>query len=342
MRKNMYKWLHDITLSNDRVAMPIAGYLGADIIEKGIDEVVKDGKLQYECIKALTNKFPSIAAMTFMDLSIEAEAFGCQVKFAKKEAPTVISHVVNDKASIAALKIPEIGTGRTSEYLNAASLAIKEIHDRPVFGGVIGPFSLAVRLANMTTAMLMTKRDKESLHILLDKCTEFIKQFILAFKEKGANGVIMAEPAAGLLPPALCQEFSSDYVKKIVDETQDSNFIIILHNCGNTATKLVESMVSTGCKALHFGNSVNMVEILPQVPWGVVAFGNLDPANLMKLGSPEKVAEKATDLLYSTANYKNFVLSSGCDIPAGTSLEKIQSIYDALDTFNTKTIKCIA
>ena len=341
MLKNMYNWLHDITLSNYRSAMPIAGYIGADIIGKGIDAVVKNGKLQFECIKALTDRFPSIAAMTFMDLSVEAEAFGCQVKFADKEAPTVISNVANDKASIEALKVPEIGTGRTSEYLNAASLALKEIHDRPVFGGVIGPFSLAVRLANMTTAMLMTKKDKDALHILVNKCTEFIKDYVIAFKEKGVNGIIMAEPAAGLLPPALCQEFSSDYVKKIVDETQDSNFIIILHNCGNT-TKLVESMLTTGCKAFHFGNSVNMAEILPQLPWGIVAFGNLDPANLMKLGSPEKVSEKTTDLLYSTANYKNFVLSSGCDIPAGTSIEKIQAIYDALETFNAKTIKYIA
>jgi uroporphyrinogen decarboxylase len=343
MLKNMYKWLHDVTLSNDRAAMPIAGYPGAELTGAGIVDIVKNAKSQYECIKALAGRFPSAAAMTFMDLSVEAEAFGCPVKFSDREAPTITANIVNDRASIEALKVPEVGAdaGRTMEYLNAAFLASKEIHDRPVFGGVIGPFSLAVRIANMTCAMLMAKREKELLHTLVAKCAEFIKQYVLAFKGTGVNGIIMAEPAAGLLSPDLCQEFSSDYIRKIVGEVQDANFIIILHNCGHTE-KLVKSLLTTGCRAFHFGNSVDMAEIMPQIPWGNVAFGNLDPANIMKLGTPDQIEKSTMELLYKTANYKNFVLSTGCDIPAGTSLENIQAIYNAVEMFNRKTIKYIA
>ena len=47
----------------------------------------------------------------------------------------------------------------------------------------------------------------------------------------------MAEPLAGLLSPDLAQEFSADYVKQIVDAVQDDNFLVVYHNCGNTAEK---------------------------------------------------------------------------------------------------------
>ena len=104
-----------------------------------------------------------------------------------------------------------------------------------------------------------------------------------AFKEAGANGVIVAEPAAGLISPAFCQTFSSDYVKRIVDAVQDESFMVVLHNCGNTSGQ-VTSMLFTGGQGLHFGNVVDMNQIMPQLPQDVVGFGNVDPLKVMKMG----------------------------------------------------------
>jgi uroporphyrinogen decarboxylase len=115
-----------------------------------------------------------------------------------------------------------------------------------VFGGVISPFSLAGRLFDISKIIVTVRRNPDMVHKLLEKCMAFITDYVKAFKEAGTNGVIIAEPAAGLLSPAFCQEFSSDYIKKLVDEVQDEHFIIILHNCGHVE-KLVPSMLSTGC-----------------------------------------------------------------------------------------------
>ena len=99
----------------------------------------------------------------------------------------------------------------------------------------------------------------------------------------GANGLLIAEPAAGLISPAFCQTFSSDYVKRIVDAVQDDSFVTILHNCGNT-TDQITAMLFTGAKALHFGNVVDMNQIMPQLPKDVIGFGNVDPLKVMKMG----------------------------------------------------------
>ena len=120
-------------------------------------------------------------------------------------------------------------------------------------------------------------------------------EYARAIKATGANGLIIAEPAAGIVSPAQCDEFSSRYVKRIVDAVQDSTFMVILHNCGNTVN-LVKSMLSTGAAGLHFGNAVSMQDIMPQIPPDRIAFGNIDPVGLFKFGTTEQVREGVDEL----------------------------------------------
>jgi uroporphyrinogen decarboxylase len=337
MKRDMKSWFYQIVNSNERYAMPIMTYPGLELINKNINDVISDGKAQYECMSALAAKYPSLAAVTIMDLSVEAEAFGSPIKYSDNEVPSVTSRIVNDMETANALIVPEVGTARTSVYVKAAELASKKIKDRPTFGGEIGPFSLAGRLMDMTEVMVMAIMEPETVHIVLEKCTDFLVEYARAFKTAGANGIIIAEPAAGLLSPDMCTRFSSDYVRRIVEAVQDDNFIVILHNCGNTV-KLVSSMLSTGAVGFHFGNAVDMSDIMPQIPWGRIAFGNIEPAGVFKNGTADDMQEKVWDLLEKTAVYKNFVLSSGCDVPPGTPIKNTKAFYDTLERFNNTVL----
>lgn len=333
MKRNMKNWMYNLMNSPERKAMPVLSFPGAELAGTDVFHVVSDAELQFKCIKAISEKYPSIACVTPMDLSVEAEAFGCEIKFADNEVPTVVKGVISEIDEAENLNIPKVGDKRTSIYLKAAELAAENIKDRPTFAGMIGPFSLAGRLFDMTEIMVAIMTDGEKSHVLLEKCTQFLIEYAKAFKNVGANGIIIAEPAAGLLSPDHCQEFSSQYVKRIIDEVQDDFFMVILHNCGNTE-KLVESMVSTGAMGFHFGNAVDMRKIMPQIPWGRIAMGNVNPASVLKNGSVNDVREKSKELLIETAPYKNYVFSSGCDVPPGTPHENIQAFFDTLDEFN--------
>ena len=85
----------------------------------------------------------------------------------------------------------------------------------------------------------------------------------------------------------------------------------ILHNCGNTG-HCTKAMVATGAAAYHFGNKIDMVEALKEVPADALAMGNLDPVSLFKAATPEVMKKATLDLLEATRSYPNFVLSSGC------------------------------
>lgn len=330
---NMKDWVRNIMKSEERVPMPIMTYPGLALSGRNIPDVIRNGEDQFKCIYALSQKYPSAAAMTIMDLSVEAEAFGSPIRYSDNEVPTVAGNIICDEKSARELQIPQIGTGRTGAYLKAAALCAQYISDRPSFGGHIGPFSLACRLYDMTELMVALFDEPDTVHMILEKATTFLVSYARAYRESGAAGIIIAEPAAGLLAPEQCEEFSSPYVKMIVDAVQDDDFVVILHNCGNTV-KLVPSMVSTGAIGFHFGNAVDMDDILPQIPEDRLAFGNIDPARVFKNGTPEDVRGKTWDLLDRTAKYRNFVISSGCDIPPGTLIENIEAFFETVDRWN--------
>ena len=186
----------------------------------------------------------------------------------------------------------------------------------------------------MTRIFMNLISDPALVHTVLEKCTQFLIGYAKAYKAAGTQGIFIAEPAAGLISPAQCEEFSSRYVSRIVAAVQDENFMVVLHNCGNTK-KLVPTMLSTGAQGFHFGNAVNMMDILPQIPDHILAFGNLDPASVFKQGTPEEVKAKTSALLECLSDYRNFVLSSGCDIPPGTPATNIDAFFTALEEWQT-------
>lgn len=334
MQKNMSQWKEAIFTGNKKRGMPIMTFPGLSLTGNSILEMVTQGEVQYQSIKALSERYLELLGVTLvMDLSVEAETFGSKINLAEEEVPTVAGRLINTFDSVGELRNPVIGEGRTACNLRAAELTASNITHCPVFGGIIGPYSLAGRLYDITEIMTGILIEPEGAHALLAKCTRFLKDYAMAFLNAGCNGIVIAEPAAGLLAKEQCEEFSSQYVKEIVNYVQDDNFLVILHNCGNTES-LVETMVNTGCAGFHFGNAVNMLEILPQVPSDRLVFGNIDPARTIKNGTYETVKSEAWELLTKSSNYKNFVLSSGCDIPPGTKLENIDAFFDAINEFN--------
>jgi len=201
---------------------------------------------------------------------------------------------------------------------------------------MIGPFSLSIRLYDINEIMVNLIEEPEKVHELLEKTFEFLLSYGKEMKRLGAKGVLIAEPAAGLLSPKFCDEFSSSYIKRITDNLQDEHFIVILHNCGNTQ-KLVDSMVSTGSKILHFGNAVDLKkDIIGKVPENIIVMGNLDPVNVFMKGEVKEIYNKTINLLEELKDYKNFVISSGCDIPYRTPLENIEAFFSAVKDYNEK------
>ena len=343
MTINMTQWVADIIRQRKVAAIPVMTHPGIELNGHTVRQAVSDGNIHYEAVMTLAKQFPSAAACTIMDLTTEAEAFGAQIAFSDDAVPAVASRLLPDVQSIYDLQVPSLSAGRIPQYLKANLLAARDLkapslwrgmeEAPPLFAGCIGPFSLAGRLYDMSDIVVLIYEHPDAAHVLLDKCTQFVMKYCEALKLTGANGVLMAEPAAGLLSNDDCLVFSSPYVKRIVDRVQDDHFIVVLHNCGNQG-HCTRAMVATGAAAYHFGNKCQMDEVIRDVPPTALAMGNLDPVSLFKDGTPEQMREATLHLLEKMRPYPNFVLSSGCDTPPHTPIENINVFFDALNEWN--------
>lgn len=334
---NMKKWVEDLRTADVKKTMPILSFPSVSLMGITVKELINDPDLQAKGMKAVADEIDSAASVSMMDLSIEAEAFGAKIQMSEDEVPTILGALISTEEEAEALEVPEVGAARTGLCIEAITKVCTMITDRPVFAGVIGPFSLAGRLMSVTEALVNCLDEPDMVHIIMEKCTEFLIKYMNAYKATGANGIVMAEPLTGLLSPDLAEEFSEPYVKRIIDEVQTDDFIVIYHNCGDNIIKMIDSILRVGAAAYHFGNAIEMADMMPHIPEDIVAMGNIDPASQFNSGTPESMREATLSLMNDLCpKYKNFVISSGCDIPPTAKWENIHAYFDAVKEYYTK------
>ena len=330
---DMRKWLSGIIASERKKALPVLSFPAVQLMGISVRDLIGSSDYQAEAMRLVAQRYPTAAVVSFMDLSVEAEAFGAETVVSDDEVPTVVGALVDEDTDPDDIAVPAVGAGRTGLYVEAIAKVAPLIGDRPVLAGAIGPFSLAGRLMDVSEVMVLCYEEPELVHAVLGKAAGFVAAYAAAFRAAGADGVVLAEPLAGLLSPDLAEEFSSAYVRRIVEEVQTDSFAVVYHNCGGGVPKMMDSIVATGAAAFHFGNAISMVDVMPLVPADRVAMGNVAPAEQLRNGTPDSVRAATIEVLETCAGYPNFVISTGCDVPPMAPLENIDAFFAAVDEF---------
>lgn len=312
-----------------RLAMPVAVYPGIALTGARVIDVVTNAQAQCAASLAIHQRYQAPVVLSAMDLSVEAEAFGCEISMSEHEIPTAVGSLVATLEQARALAVPKVGACRTGVYLETIA-RLAQAPGRPiVLAGSIGPFSLAGRLTGLSEACGLTLTEPELVHVLLEKCADFLIAYARAFRQAGADGMIMAEPAAGLLSPKGVVEFSSAYVKRIIQAAGRDGFEVILHNCGARPIHL-PAILEAGARIYHFGKVMDIAGALGKVPADTILCGNLDPAGVFLQSTPEQVAQKTAALLDATRAYRNFVISSGCDVPPASPIANLDAFFQTV------------
>ena len=331
--RNMKQWVAQQISQKEKQALPILSFPCVRLLDVSVRDLISDSSLQAKGMKAIADRAPTAAAVSFMDLSVEAECFGSTIRVMEGEVPTVVGAIITTPEEADALVIPEIGSGRTGLYINTIEKATELITDRPVFAGMIGPFSLAGRLMDVSEAMSYCYDEPEMVHTLMEKVTNFLIAYCRAYKTAGANGVMIAEPLARLLSPNLAQEFAHPYVKQIIDAVQDDYFAVIYHNCGDNAALMTKDIYSLGAAGYHFGDAIDLASVLPDAPVDALIMGNVSPSKQFCNGTPDTVTEETHRIMAACSAYPNFVISSGCDIPPLSPWANIDAFFEAAQSF---------
>jgi uroporphyrinogen decarboxylase len=317
-----------------RLAIPLASYAGLEITGESVEDLVSVPGSQFKAVMALYDRYRTPVLLTAIDATAEAETYGCEIKFSAGEAPSIVGRLVTNAAEIAALPDPVPGDARTRVPTETAWRLTAEVGEGvPVLGAMLGPFALAGRLFGMDEAIAATATEPETIEVLLDSVTGFLCRYALEFRETGAWGVIVAEAEAGRLSPEGLARFSTPFVKRIVKAIETPDFSVILHTSEATADHLDEIRRS-GAGIFHFGTAMDIAAALDRVDPDVILAGNLDTAAVFRRGTPQAAGEATLALLETTRKARNFIISSGSDIPPGSPLANLNAFFRAVAEFN--------
>ncbi len=96
---------------------------------------------------------------------------------------------------------------------------------------------------------------------------------------------------------------------------------------------MIEDIITCGAKGYHFGNKIDMLQIMDKMPKDVPVMGNIDPSGEFANGTETSIYKATSNLLEACRSYPNFVISSGCDIPPRTSWNNIRSFFRAVKDY---------
>ena len=64
-----------------------------------------------------------------------------------------------------------------------------------------------------------------------------------------------------------------------------------------------------------------------------IVMGNVDPAGVLRQGTPETVRKATLEVMSKCCSYPNFVISSGCDIPPASPWENIDAFFTTVEAY---------
>jgi uroporphyrinogen decarboxylase len=307
---------------------PVLTAPGAALTGVELSRLFNDSDCQVAAARAVRVAYNLPFWQSSMDLSVEAEEFGCAIRFDDDETPSILGRLVHDASEAEALAIPRVGSGRSAVYLRTLGALARDSAAPFVIGGAIGPFSLAGRIFGLSEALMATVMEPELIKLLLEKATAYVIDYALAQREAGAAGLMIAEPSSGLLSPPALAEFSGAYVKRVVDAVQTEDFEIVLHNCAATSAHL-DAVYAAGAKGYHFGAPMDMSAALGAAPAGAIVGGNLDPTKAFCSLDPEGMRIEVLRLRELAAGHPGFFLSSGCDVSCRAPDATIRAFFSA-------------
>jgi len=336
-RKSLNERVSEAYAQHRRLAVPLAGFPGCDLLGMSIKVAQQNHGVHYNCIDALVYQLKPDAAFMMMDLSVEANALGLQVRFPIHESSTVEYHPVRRVEDLDKFRcINILQDSRIQSYIKTVEMMRMGLPDEVLVGAyIIGPVTLAGLLGGAEQAAMDSVIDPDKLDALCRFCTRIIKDYARALINAGADLLCILEPTAVILGPPQFEQFSATYVRHIIESYKYAGVDTIYHICGNTM-HLIEAMAQSGVAAISLDSpqtGVDMVRAARLAGPDVVVMGNINPTAVMKDGSPDGVRRACTDLLEQMREVPNFILSTGCDLPPGVPLENMHALMQAAREF---------
>jgi len=308
----------------DRVPVTIMfGPYVAKLAGFTLPEIFHDAQKHAKAHVAAHQMYPTDTIGINRVVYLEAEALGAKVEYFEDVTPHLKSHVLEDKADLVKLDIPDPKKNqRLGWYLEACERAKAELKGVAIGGAMSGPWTLAANLRGLDTLILDTMDDPDFVHDLMKFAVAFLKQWGAAVRETGVGGG-MGEAAAScsVISPKIYKTFIQPYHTEIFGYFRERKLNISVHICGYI-DPIMEDLLNTGIRMISIDSVSSLAKLKELAGDKAVIMGNVPPA-LFVDGTKEEMEASVKECIDIAATGGRYLLSSGCEIPLNSRRENI-------------------
>ena len=262
-----------------------------------------------------------------------AEAMGSKVAYPDYNISYLLEPAVKTIDEIERLKVvnPQ-KDGKLPILLKALKLTrdalIKEVD---VGAAMTGPFSVAASVVGTENLLRWISKHPEKVHTLMDIITESNNKYIEEVAGLGLS-VGFADPVSStsIISPKLFREFSLPYLKRNINKVKESTGGAPgIHICGKSKS-LWEDVVEAGISNFSIDNEEDLEDAKEIMGDKVIITGNVPPVDAIYLGTREDIFDAVKESIRKGHDSKKgYILSTGCQIPMNTPIEKIELFMEA-------------
>lgn len=311
-----------------RLAAPLMGSVGARMAGLEPTSCLEDPEAHLAALAALAGAFAPDVLFPIMDLTLEAEALGLPLMFPEGGIPSVAEHPVSKLEDLERLTLPDpLQMGRMPLAIEVAE-GMVEIAPALCGAYVIGPLTLAAELAGAEEFAVRIITEPEFTSELLAFSLEAISGYAGMLAAR-VDVVVILEPTAVMLSPDHFSSFAIPALNDLGENIRGSGAYCVLHICGNT-THLLAHMADTAADGFSLDYQVELFRAAAKLRANQVLMGNIAPVEVMLEMDAAGVRNACESLLAVMADIPNFVIATGCDLPADTPRENIAAFMETV------------
>ena len=256
---------------------------------------------------------------------------GGQMDFPEMAPPRLVQPLVRSEADLKRLGRPDPsarGSRMADRVEGVRRLAKAAGDDCLVLGWVEMPFAEACAICGISDFMMLLHDDPVLAHRVLEFLTPLEIDFAIAQMEAGAPMIGAGDAAASLISPRMYREFVLPYEQRVCRAVRERGGTIKLHICGNT-NLLLDDMAQCGAELFNVDHMVDLARAADVYSRAGKCFkGNLNPVADMLQSTPDRCRERALECIRIAAG-RPYMLSAGCEVPAGVSDETFRAFCEA-------------
>jgi len=269
------------------------------------------------------------AAIIFSDILVIPEAMGMKLEMIESVGPKLFNPI-RSKSDVTRLK--EIDPFKELKYvLDAISLTKKELNNRvPLIGFAGSPWTLMTYMVEGDGSKSFSEIKKfiynqpEAAHLLLDKIAVAVADYLSAKIEAGADAVQIFDTWGGLLSPADFEEFSLNYITKVISNIKRKDQPVIVFAKGVHYD--LDKLAMCGTDVIGLDWTMNLGQTRKTVGSKVALQGNLDPAVLY--AGHDKIKSEAINVLDSYGKGTGHIFNLGHGILPDVSPGKAKYLVE--------------